>query len=195
MSSYRSQVLLWNLIVLLTASVISIVYVGIKLHNNPSAVTGISSILGGYTFLGTNNVVLQQEHSDCGLAALANLFAHYGMETSLEEIKSNVETTEKGTSMLQLRQMAEIKGLKAQGWKYSWEDFQNTTLPAIVFVRGNHYVVVESIHDDESLVVVDPAIGRLRVSVRSFRRIWSGETLRIQKADSSESALPRHGYR
>lgn len=183
------------LLVFMTVVVASILQTGIKLRTDEMTIGSILSSFTGYTYLGENDVILQKEDNDCGPAALMNVFAHYGIESSLEEIEVVAGTSEQGASILGLKEMAEIKGLKAEGWKYTWEDFQNVTFPVIAFVQGNHYIVVESIRDERTLIVVDPAIGRLKMSRRKFGRIWSGETLQIEKADSNESALLPEGYR
>lgn len=158
--------------------------------NNPQR---IGEYFLGYEYLDKQNVFLQEGESDCGPAALMNVFQKYGIESSLEEIELIAGTTEEGTSMLGLKQMAELKGLKATGWKYTWEDFSKTTLPVIAFVRSNHYVVVDSIYENGDLIIIDPARGRLKMSARKFKRIWSGETLQIERAGSKEPTRSTEG--
>ena len=177
------------LIVIISISVVYIFYIGIKLNFGEIIFSEKPSIYSEDIFLGANGVVLQKENNDCGPAALMNIFIYYGIESTLEEIKAIIETKEQGSSMFGLKEMAELKGLKAEGWKYSWIDFQQVVLPVIAFVRENHYVVVELISNDGSLIIVDPAYGRIKISQKKFKKIWNGETLQIEKADSGESAF------
>lgn len=149
--------------------------------------------LKGYEYLGKQNVFFQKGKSDCGPAALMNVFQHYGIESSLDEIQLISGTTTHGTSMLGLQQMAEIKGLKATGWHYTWKDFMRATLPIIVFMDNDHYTVVDSFYNDGDLRIIDPARGVLKMSKRKFNRIWSGETLQIERVDSKESTLLTKG--
>ncbi|MEE9166384.1 MAG: cysteine peptidase family C39 domain-containing protein [Candidatus Neomarinimicrobiota bacterium] len=175
-------------ILVVTAGAVFLLQVGLLFHSTNRMVPGIPPMLSDYTYLGNDDVILQQEDSDCGPAALMNVFVHYGIGASIEKVKTFVGTMENGTSMLKLKQMAELKGLSAEGWIYMWEDFRKIDLPAIVLLRSNHYVVVESIPNERELILIDPAIGRMMISQREFLRIWSGETLQMQKADAYESA-------
>ncbi len=173
-----------------TFALIIIAIISLFTINNPQR---IGEYFLGYEYLDKQNVFLQKGKSDCGPAALMNVFKKYGIESSLEEIELIAGTTETGTSMLGLKQMAELKGLKATGWKYTWEDFSKTTLPVIAFVRGNHYVVVDSIYNNGHLRIIDPAVGRVNMSKRKFKRIWSGETLQIERVGSNEPTRSTEG--
>lgn len=175
---------------LATFTVIVLGIVALFTVNNPQR---IGEYLLGYEYLDKQNVILQEGESDCGPAALMNVFQKYGIESSLDEIQLIAGSTVNGTSMLGLQQMAELKGLKATGWNYTWEDFRKTTLPVITFVNSNHYIVVDSFYNDGDLRIIDPARGILKMSKRKFERIWKGETLQIEQADSKESALLTEG--
>jgi len=137
----------------------------------------------GYTFMDNEGVVFQKGKSDCGPAALLYVFKHYGIKSTIEQIEAVAGTNEIGTSMLGLKKMAELKGLNAVGWKYTWGDFKSKQLPVIAFVNGNHYVVVDSIIENRELIIIDPTRGRLKMNKQKFKKIWQGETLQIEKAD------------
>lgn len=175
---------------------LTVLVIGVGLLN--SGLLSFEDLLAkypGYSVLESSDLVLQAHQNDCGPAALLNVFRKYRIPSSLKEIKRIAGTNGKGTSMLGLKRAVELKGLEAQGWLYTWEDFQQAPLPMIAFVRGNHYVVVESITESGSVIVLDPAIGRLQYRLEKFRRIWRGEALQIGRADSFESALSPEGYR
>ena len=80
--------------------------------------------------------------------------------------------------MLSLRTMAEAKGLGTEGWLLRFEDLRKITLPAIAFVNGNHYVVVDSISEKGAVFVRD-ARGVKQYSEEKFLQAWHGETLVI----------------
>lgn len=50
-------------------------------------------------------------------------------------------------------------------------------MPAIVFVHDNHFAVVDSITENNEVVMRDPALGKLKLPVRKPPRIWNGKTL------------------
>lgn len=131
----------------------------------------------GYEYLGVEGVVLQEEKNDCGPAALMNIFQYHGIVSTLDDIKEIAGTTDNGTSMLGLKRAAENKGLNAQGWDYTWEDFRQIVLPTIAFVNGDHYVVVLKFTPYGDLIIIDPAKGLLEMNHNKFNKIWHGETL------------------
>ncbi|MGH2568307.1 MAG: cysteine peptidase family C39 domain-containing protein [Bacteroidota bacterium] len=132
-------------------------------------------------YLGSEGVVLQDKHNNCGPAALKMIFDTYGIQVSLAEIEQSVELTKKGSSMLALKEMAELKGLKAEGWRLTMEDFLKTQMPVIVFLHGDHFALVDSVTQSDEIVMRDPALGRLKLRAKKLSRIWNGETLVFRK--------------
>ena len=56
-----------------------------------------------------------------------------------------------------------------------------SALPAIVQFPG-HFVVVDSITTADSVILRDPAIGRIRMTVGVFERAWTGRVLLVREA-------------
>jgi len=137
----------------------------------------------GAKYLGEDGVVLQKHGNDCGPAALKMIFDYFEIPVALEEISGKV-LGKKGSSMLSLKQMAELKGLKAEGWRFAFKDLKKMKLPAIVFASGDHFVVISKITEDGKITILDPAIGKLKYSSRGFQRIWKGETLILKQVDN-----------
>jgi ABC-type bacteriocin/lantibiotic exporter with double-glycine peptidase domain len=132
-------------------------------------------------YLGRENVVIQTNHNTCGPCALKMIFNHYNIPSSLKEIEQSIKLTEKGSSMLALKEMAELKGLKAEGWRFTLEDFLRSSFPSILYVNKDHYIVADSVSADGNIYLCDPAIGRLRISKEKLNKIWEGETLVFKK--------------
>lgn len=150
----------------------------------PSARDGIENYYAwrmGGEFLGKEGVVLQDKSNNCGPAALKMIFDHFEIPAKLTEIEQHVDLTHRGSSMLALKEMAELKGLKAEGWRFTLEDFLKVPMPAIVFVHDDHFAVVDSVSKDHQVYVRDPARGRFRLAANKLPRIWEGETLVFQK--------------
>jgi ABC-type bacteriocin/lantibiotic exporter with double-glycine peptidase domain len=127
-------------------------------------------------YVGSKDVVTQTKLNNCGPSALKMIFDYYHIPSSLEEIEQGVKLSKKGSSMLALKEMAELKGLKAEGWNLTLEDFLKCSFPVILFVNGNHYVVADSVLSD-TLFLRDPSLGKLGLRVYNLLQIWKGETL------------------
>ena len=144
---------------------------------SPNSFGEVSAWWIGARYLGTNGVTMQTMPNNCGPASLKMIFDHYGIRSTLSEIDRHIGLTAKGSSMLSLKEMAETKGLGADGWIYNIKDFVKAPMPAIVFVRGDHFVVADSVTRDGDIVLSDPALGKIEMSLVNFRKIWKGGTL------------------
>jgi ABC-type bacteriocin/lantibiotic exporter with double-glycine peptidase domain len=132
--------------------------------------------------IGNKNVILQNKDNDCGPVALKMIFDHYHIPSTLNEIETSVKLKDKGTSMLALKEMAELKGLHAEGWRLTLEDLLKAEFPVILFVNGDHYFVADSALSD-TLFVRDPTFGKLRLRINKLSEKWKGETLLFKKKE------------
>ena len=123
-----------------------------------------------------DTVILQSSSNDCGPAALQMIFEHFGIQTSREEIDTEVHPGEEGTPMLRLMKMAEKKGLRTAGWRLTFDDLAKRNAPAILFIRKRHFVVVDSVRSDR-VFMRDPGNGRMIYSKSQLLRVWKGEAL------------------
>ncbi len=130
----------------------------------------------GGEYQGREGVLFQTSYNDCGPAALQMIFDHYKISSTVDEIERSVRVTESGTTMLSLKQMAELKGLHAEGWRLTLQDFLNTSFPLLLFVHRDHFVVADSICND-IVFLRDPAIGKVRIRIKELSQIWQGEAL------------------
>ena len=122
-------------------------------------------------------VVQQVRGNDCGAACLKMVLAARGIALSLPDLTLKLKTTESGTSMLNLRLVAAGLGVAARSWVITCADLHSVPLPAIAFINEDHFVVIRRMVAPEVLEVDDPALGRLRWPVRSFRKAWQGQAL------------------
>jgi ABC-type bacteriocin/lantibiotic exporter with double-glycine peptidase domain len=131
----------------------------------------------GAEYIGDTGVVRQQKFNDCGAACLKMVFATHGIERDLHHLETALDTKAQGTSLRNLRMVAQREGLRARSWKLSTADLLQAPLPAIAFINGDHFVVVRRRVGSDSLEVDDPALGRLHWPVTAFDARWSGEVL------------------
>ena len=126
---------------------------------------------------GTEGVVLQTRMMNCGPTALKMVLDNLGIEREIADIENTIGLDEAGSSLFDLMQYAESQGVHAEAWRLNMDDLENQPLPAIVFIEGDHFAVLDRITQRGEVILRDPAIGRLRMSKGSFGRIWQGETL------------------
>lgn len=180
-----------SIIIILTL-ILSFPFVGIftghQFIEHPDYWKKTVAFFKGAKYLGEDGVILQKHSNDCGPAALKMVFDYFKIPVTLEEIAEKV-LGERGSSMLSLKEMAELKGLKAEGWQFAFKDIKKIGLPAIAFVNGGHYVIISKIAHNGKIIVLDPSIGKLEYSPWRFRMIWKGEALIFKS--SKQSAVRR----
>jgi len=148
-----------------------------KAVNHASYLKYLQAQWVGAKYLGDRDVIFQKKINDCGVTALKMIFEYYKIPSTSEKISKDVLREGNGLSMLSLKEMAELKGLKTECWRFALKDLKNIKLPAIAFVKGNHYVVISEIKKNGKIIILDPAIGKLSYSLQKFQNIWKGETL------------------
>ena len=122
----------------------------------------------------------RNQPSSCGPIALKLLFEYHKIDCTLDEITGQIVLKPGGASMLSLKEMAEAKGLRAEGWKLTFDDLRKLTVPVIAYVNGNHFVVVDSVPKGETVCVRDGR-GEMVMTRDEFVRGWHGETLVLGK--------------
>ncbi|MBN1397906.1 MAG: hypothetical protein JXA06_07735 [Bacteroidetes bacterium] len=176
---HRKLTAFLGIIMIMSVSAGMVLFIGFLL--TPHADKKIAAWMMHAEFIESCEGFLQTKQNNCGPTAIKMIFDHYHIPSSINEIEQNVNLTEKGSSMLALKRMAELKGCKAEGWNLSLKDLPKNPFPAILFVNKNHYIVADSISSDQYIHIKDPAIGRLKIKIEKLKNIWDGETLIINK--------------
>ncbi len=136
---------------------------------------------------GWERVIRQQYDFSCGSAAVATLLTfHYQRETSEAEVFESMiragdaeQIQQHGFSMLDMKRYLDARGLNADGFRISLDDFIRIGVPAITMVDTGgykHFVVVKGI-DDANVLVGDPAAGTQVVPREHFETLWNGTVL------------------
>jgi ABC-type bacteriocin/lantibiotic exporter with double-glycine peptidase domain len=110
------------------------------------------------------------------------VLAEHGINREIGDLVAELRTTDRGTSLLDMRLVSTKVGLPARSWRLGELDLCGAPLPAIAFVYGDHFVVIRQLVAPDLLEVDDPALGRLRWPVASFCKVWSGEILIFDSA-------------
>jgi ATP-binding cassette subfamily B protein len=118
-------------------------------------------------------IVHQIDETDCGVACLAMVAKWHGIEVPLPSLRDVVGTTVSGTTLRAIATAGAHIGLRAQPMKVSRDRVGDLALPAIIHWRGDHWVVLVSVHEAEA-ELADPAAGRRIVSRDELSQHWDG---------------------
>jgi ATP-binding cassette, subfamily B, bacterial len=124
--------------------------------------------------------VLQQVSMvECGAACLAMLLSYYGRKTTISEIREQCGLGRDGLSALNIVKAARKYAMRVRAVSLKENDFRFVTLPAIVHWEFNHFLIVER-WSAKSVEVVDPALGRRKLSAQEFDEGFTGVVLMLE---------------
>ena len=127
-------------------------------------------------------IIYQQDEKDCGVACIAMILKHYKTEIPIHKLRDFSGSDLDGTSAFGLKKTFEklnFECLAIQADNSVWKE-KELPLPLIAHVLIDdsfmHYVVVYDVKGD-FLYIADPAKGRHKQSIESFRKTWTGVLL------------------
>ncbi len=131
--------------------------------------------------------IQQTAATDCGAACLAMVLAFHGRHEPLERVRDLAGVHRDGATGLDLVETGRLLGLRARGVRIAELD-DLTALPAasILHWRFHHFVVLERATRDFAWIV-DPALGRRRISRRQLDRDFTGGALVFEPAETFEA--------
>lgn len=136
--------------------------------------------------------MLQQSQVECGAASLGMVLAHFGRWETLENLRHACGVTRDGANAIAIMQAAEHYGLTTDGHRGTVDDLNGISVPAIVWVRRAHFIVLEGAHGG-TFHVNDPAKGRYQLTTDEFTQLYSGAAITFTKA--ADFAAGGHPYR
>jgi ATP-binding cassette, subfamily B, bacterial len=120
-------------------------------------------------------VMQQLGVADCGAACLAMVLAYHGRAVPLDEVSSAVGST-LGSNAAEIMRAAQRYGLRARGVEVSVDAVRYLPRGSILHWGFTHFVLLERARRS-SVDIVDPAIGRRRMTHDRFRRLFTGVAL------------------
>lgn len=131
-------------------------------------------------------IVPQQNEEDCGAACLASIAKYYGKTFTINRLREAVGTRQQGTTLLGLKQGAEIIGFNARSVQATPEildQLERAPLPAIIHWQGYHWVVLYG-KKNNKYVIADPAIGIRYLSKKDLAAGWQDWVCLLLEPDS-----------
>lgn len=123
-------------------------------------------------------VILQDEMSECGMAAIAMIASYHGQATSLRQMRQRCTVARDGMSLFQIIKVSETLGLACRPLKVMLDGLRQVRAPSILFWNKMHFVVLEAV-DRRGLHIVDPALGRRFYTWDEALPLFSGVALEL----------------
>ncbi|WP_426984634.1 peptidase domain-containing ABC transporter [Brevibacillus borstelensis] len=120
----------------------------------------------------------QMQQTECGLCCMAMVAGRYGSHHTLHELRDLSGCGRDGMTLFHMRQLSENLGFDAKVYRAGAAELPHVRLPAIAFWSDNHYVVIDQIKD-RHVNIIDPAIGRKKLSIEAFLENYSGIVLEM----------------
>lgn len=121
----------------------------------------------------------QMSAVECGACCLAMILNYYGRTTSVSQVQEFCGVGRDGLSALAIAKAARQYGLRVRAVSVKKHDPRFITLPAIIHWEFNHFIVVER-WSSRYVDVVDPAVGRRRLSLKEFEEGFTGILLMLE---------------
>jgi ATP-binding cassette subfamily B protein len=132
-------------------------------------------------------MVRQLAHTDCGAACLAMVLAYHGKQVALDELREMTSTNRDGVDALAVTQAARRYGLSARGVAADLDDLTHLPPATILHWDFTHFVVFERLRRN-GVQLVDPALGRRRLSMEVFRRSYTGVAITFEPGEDFQTS-------
>jgi ATP-binding cassette subfamily B protein len=122
------------------------------------------------------------QSTDCGGAALAMVLAHRGRRVPLGELADLTTTGRDGVNAATIVEAARRYGLRGRGVQVDIDDLDVLPQGSILHWELAHFVVFDRLRR-RSVDLVDPAVGRCRVPLERFSKLYTGIAILFEEDD------------
>ncbi|WP_298325237.1 peptidase domain-containing ABC transporter [Asticcacaulis sp.] len=133
--------------------------------------------------------MLQTEAAECGLACLAMIASHHGASVDLFDLRRLIALSRKGVNLRGLVEHASRLGFTCRPLGLEIEEVSYLKCPCIVHWDMNHFVVLQSV-GSRYVTVIDPAVGKRRLSLKEFSSHFTGIALELTPAAEFQKQAP-----
>lgn len=127
----------------------------------------------------------QMSAVECGAACLAMVLNYYGHAASISEVQERCGVGRDGLSALAIVKSARKYGFRVRPVSIKQNDFRSVNLPAIIHWEFNHFVVLER-WSPNHVDIVDPAVGRRRLTPEEFDEAFTGVVIMLEPGNQFE---------
>ncbi|MEV7423362.1 MULTISPECIES: peptidase domain-containing ABC transporter [unclassified Streptomyces] len=135
--------------------------------------------------------VTQVTQTECGLCSCVALLRYHGRAEEIVSAREVMEAGRDGLSAGQLAQFLQSRGMRVKPYRVrnvaALADF---TSPVILYWENYHFVVLENF-DGRTAVVMDPAVGRRRISREELEKGFTEIVLAAEPGEEFERKRAR----
>lgn len=135
-------------------------------------------------------LVEQSHESECGIAVAAMILKYFGHRVTLLDLEDRYGVPRGGTTFSNLKTIFQDYGIRCRGIKVNDPlELRKVREPVICHWNQDHFVILEKI-SDELCTILDPAIGRLKISSSEFEDSFTGFAI-VFDGLSSKITVPK----
>ncbi len=143
-------------------------------------------------------VILQMTPHECGAACLAMVLSYHGRMMTLSECRTHLRSGRDGLSARAIAQAARDLGLRVRALSLEPDSLGQLQGPSIVHWNFDHFLVLER-WSPQTVEVVDPAIGRRKLTADEFNEGFTGVVLTMEpgadfQQQKAQSNFSWHSY-
>lgn len=137
---------------------------------------------------------LQNSEQDCLLACFSMVLSSLGIDRLPHELYEDDAVPPDGLKASYLHTLDQRLGTRTRAFRDSGDVpvhavFRSFSGPAIAHWNGNHFVVVTSVSRQYARVI-DPALGRVRMSIEDFQRHFAGTWILVAPVPEATVTVP-----
>jgi ATP-binding cassette subfamily B protein RaxB len=123
-------------------------------------------------------MILQTEAAECGLACMAMVAAHHGLQSDLPTMRQRFSVSLKGVTLADMVRLAGQLQLNARALRVEMAHLPELATPCVLHWDLNHFVVLKEVRRGVA-VIHDPARGVRRVPMAEVSKHFTGVVLEL----------------
>lgn len=127
--------------------------------------------------------IYQMEATECGAASLSMIFAYFGKNIPLEQMRIETGVSRDGCNAGNIMRCAKKYGLDCHGYRKEPAALKELKTPCIIHWNFNHFVVFEGFKGKHAYIN-DPAMGRRKLTMEELDDSFTGVVLTFEKTNS-----------
>lgn len=132
----------------------------------------------------------QSEHSECGLACAAMLIDYFIEKTNLSTLRKEYGVPNGGYNLSQIQTIFLEHEMNSKAVKINAASVNALPKPFIAYWNHKHFVVVEKV-SPKLVYIVDPALGKIKLSYHEFEKKFSEIALYVTNDRERKLKLPQ----
>ncbi|MBE6812050.1 MAG: NHLP family bacteriocin export ABC transporter peptidase/permease/ATPase subunit [Ruminococcaceae bacterium] len=127
--------------------------------------------------------IYQMEATECGAASLSMIFAYFGKNIPLEQMRIETGVSRDGCNAGNIMRCAKRYGLDCHGFRKEPAALKELQPPCIIHWNFNHFVVFEGFKG-KFAYINDPAMGRRKLTMEELDEAFTGVVLTFEKTSA-----------